>query len=70
MLLVIIGKSGSGKDSVVKEFEKNGWKKIIKYTNRPKRNGEIDGIDYHFVSINFMEEKSFFSEESFTVASE
>lgn len=69
MLLVIIGKSGSGKDSVVKEFEKNGWKKIIKYTNRPKRNGEIDGIDYHFVSINFMEEKSFFSEESFTVAS-
>ena len=29
MLLVIIGKSGSGKDSVVKEFEKNGWKKII-----------------------------------------
>ena len=71
MLLVIIGKSGSGKDSVVKEFEKNGWKKIIKYTNRPKRDGEIDGIDYHFVSINFMEEKSkfFFSEESFTVAS-
>ena len=62
MLLVIIGKSGSGKDSVVKEFEKNGWKKIIKYTNRPKRNGEIDGIDYHFVSINFMEEKSFFSD--------
>lgn len=69
MLLVIIGKSGSGKDSVVKVFEKNGWKKIVKYTNRPKRNGEIDGIDYHFVSINFMEEKSFFSEESFTVAS-
>ena len=28
-----------------------------------------NGIDYHFVSINFMEEKSFFSEESFTVAS-
>lgn len=69
MLLVIIGKSGSGKDSVVKEFEKNGWKKIIKYTNRPKREDEIDGVDYHFVSINFMEKESFFSEESFIVAS-
>ena len=68
MLLIIIGKSGSGKDSVVKVFEKNGWKRIVKYTNRPKRDGEIDGIDYYFVSINFMEEKSFFSEESFTVA--
>lgn len=68
MLLVIIGKSGSGKDSIVKEFEKNGWKRIVKYTNRPKRDEEIDGIDYHFVPIDVMIGKSFFFEESFTVA--
>ena len=68
MLLVIIGKSGSGKDSVVKEFEKNGWKKIIKYTNRPKREGEIDGVDYHFVSIGFMETIPFIFKQSVVVA--
>jgi len=68
MLLIIGGKSGSGKDSVVKEFEKNGWKKIIKYTNRPKREGEIDGVDYHFVSIKLMETIPFIFKQSFVVA--
>ena len=68
MLLIIGGKSGSGKDSVVKEFEKNGWKKIIKYTNRPKREGEIDGVDYHFVSIGFMETIPFIFKQSVVVA--
>lgn len=68
MLLIIGGKSGSGKDSVVKEFEKNGWKKIIKYTNRPKRENEIDGVDYHFVSISFMETIPLIFKQSFVVA--
>lgn len=68
MLLIIGGKSGSGKDSVVKEFEKNGWKKIIKYTNRPKREGEIDGVDYHFISIELMETIPFIFKQSFIVA--
>ena len=68
MLLIIGGKSGSGKDSVVKEFEKNGWKKIIKYTNRPKREGEIDGVDYHFVSTELMETIPFIFKQSFVVA--
>lgn len=68
MLLIIGGKSGSGKDSVVKEFEKNGWKRIVKYTNRPKREGEIDGVDYHFVSIELMETIPFIFKQSFVVA--
>lgn len=68
MLLIIGGKSGSGKDSVVKEFEKNGWKKIIKYTNRPKREGEVDGVDYHFVSIDFMKTIPLIFKQSFVVA--
>lgn len=68
MLLIIGGKSGSGKDSVVKEFEKNGWKRIIKYTNRPKREDEIDGVDYYFVSTDFMETIPFIFKQSFVVA--
>ena len=68
MLLIIGGKSGSGKDSVVKEFEKNGWKRVVKYTNRPKREDEIDGVDYHFVSIELMETIPFIFKQSFVVA--
>lgn len=68
MLLIIGGKSGSGKDSVVKEFEKNGWKRIIKYTNRPKREDEIDGVDYYFVSIELMKTIPFIFKQSFVVA--
>lgn len=68
MLLIIGGKSGSGKDSVVKEFEKNGWKRIIKYTNRPKRQNEIDGVDYHFIPIGIMETRAFLFRQSFEVA--
>lgn len=48
MLLILIGKSGSGKDSVAKRLTQNGWERIVKYTDRPKRQNEIDGVDYHF----------------------
>ena len=48
-MLIIVGESGSGKTSVQKELEKMGVAKVITYTTRPKRLGEKDGVDYHFV---------------------
>ncbi len=48
--IVLCGKSGSGKTTVGKELERLGYKKIVTYTTRPKRAGEVDGVDYHFVS--------------------
>lgn len=49
-LLVLTGKSGSGKTTTAEFLHQHGLKKVVTYTTRPKREGEKDGIDYHFVS--------------------
>lgn len=51
-MIVVIGESGSGKSTLVKNFvEKHSdYKKIITYTTRPKRENEIDGVDYYFIT--------------------
>jgi guanylate kinase len=58
-LICIIGKSGSGKDTLFKNIiDDNRFMvtPIIPYTTRPKRKGEIDGIDYHFVSFDELQQ--------------
>ena len=57
MLLVICGKMCSGKDTVVKRLINKGFKKVVTYTTRPKRRGETDGVDYHYISKEDFEEK-------------
>ena len=49
MIIILVGRTASGKTTLAKEFEDRGFKRIITYTTRIKRPGEIDGIDYHFV---------------------
>lgn len=50
MIVVLIGASGSGKSSIEKVLaDKYGYDKIISYTTRPARNGELNGIDYNFI---------------------
>lgn len=52
-IFAIAGKAGSGKDTIIKKLmEKYNSKfhKIVSCTTRPKREGEIDGVDYHFVT--------------------
>lgn len=52
MIFMILGDSNSGKDTIVnaiaKAFPK--IKKIVPYTTRPKRDYEVDGEDYHFIT--------------------
>ena len=53
-IVAIMGKAGSGKDSLMKailhhDTEKN-LNEIISYTTRPIREGEQEGINYHYVS--------------------
>lgn len=57
--IILTGKSGSGKTTVGRILEeKYGLKKIVTYTTRPMREGEVDGVDYHFVSTEvFLEMK-------------
>jgi len=51
-MILLVGKSCSGKDTIRKELNKLGYKSIVTYTTRPPRNGEIDGVDYHFVDAS------------------
>lgn len=50
-MIVLIGASASGKTEVAKEIiKKYQFKKIITYTTRKKRDGEVEGKDYYFIS--------------------
>lgn len=49
-MIVLLGKSGSGKSTIEKELIDKGYKKIVSYTSRPIRKNEVNGIDYHFIS--------------------
>lgn len=54
--IYIMGKSASGKDTIYKRIkDKIEIKTYILYTTRPKREGEQEGIDYHYVSKEQME---------------
>lgn len=49
-LITITGPSGAGKDTVARMLsDLGGYKVICSYTTRPKREGEIDGVEHHFV---------------------
>lgn len=51
MVIVILGKSNSGKTTFVKHLEKKyNIKTVVTCTTRLPRKGEIDGVHYHFIS--------------------
>lgn len=55
-MLIIIGKTGSGKSTVVNELVSNyGYEKAITDTTRPMRPGELNGVDYNFLSVEEFE---------------
>jgi len=52
MIYVISGPSGSGKTTLIREVLSRvpGLRFSVSHTTRPKRAGEMDGRDYHFVN--------------------
>jgi guanylate kinase len=48
--ILIVGKSGSGKDHLLRGLIKKSLSYSPKYTTRPKRNLETDGVEYNFIS--------------------
>lgn len=73
-MLVLVGKSCVGKDTIQRILiEEYGMDKAVTYTTRPPRDGEINGVDYHFISkdmFNALLSCGFFAECSkYNVAS-
>ncbi|MBQ8292422.1 MAG: AAA family ATPase [Bacilli bacterium] len=57
-MLILVGPSASGKTEVVKLLiEKYNMKKLVTYTSRPMRVGEVNHLDYHFLSKEEFVEK-------------
>lgn len=52
MLLVVTGPSGAGKTTLIRALlERHPEMKFsVSHTTRPQRPGEVDGVDYYFVS--------------------
>lgn len=58
-IFCVMGKSGSGKDTLFKEIKDDdtlGLKPIISYTTRPKRSNETHGVEYYFIDEERLEE--------------
>ena len=54
-IFYLIGKSCAGKDSIYKrliEDKELGLHPVIRYTTRPIRDGEKNGVNYHFVDMD------------------
>lgn len=52
-LFLIMGKSASGKDTLYKDIVQRFADRlgvVVPYTTRPKRQGETEGVEYHFIS--------------------
>ena len=66
--IVLAGGMASGKTCIAKYLEeKKGYRRIITYTTRPMRDGEVDGVDYHFLTDEeFLtkRDKGFFAEST------
>lgn len=50
-MIVITGESGAGKSSVEKLLVERGFNKVVSVTTRQPRVGEVDGVDYHFITV-------------------
>ncbi len=67
-MIVLIGKTASGKTTTAKCLcEKYNKHRVITYTSRPPRKGEVDGVDYYFITdneFNYMVSNDFFAEKA------
>lgn len=51
MVILVVGKTCSGKDTVARYIEEHyGFNRIITYTTRPMRPDDVQGVSHNFVS--------------------
>jgi guanylate kinase len=72
--LILLGKSGSGKDYLLRKLTEKGLKPGLKWTTRPPRKHEIQGITYNFVDSDLfkssIEADEFLCHQTFIVTPE
>ncbi len=53
VLVVISGPSGVGKDATIQAMQQRytQFHFVVTATTRPRRHSEVDGVDYHFISM-------------------
>ena len=57
-VIILVGESATGKSTIEKILEEvYGYKKTVSYTTRPMRNGEVNGVDYNFISSDEFTDK-------------
>lgn len=57
MKLVLVGKAASGKDFLKQHLAKQGHRASVSYTTRKPRDGESNGVHYHFIDTPEFEAK-------------
>lgn len=57
-IFYLMGKSAAGKDTIYKRLlaECGDIRTVVLYTTRPMREGETDGVEYHFTTPEKLEE--------------
>lgn len=53
--IILVAPGASGKDYLARYLVNRGIRKAVTYTTRPKRDGEVNGVDYHFISVSQFE---------------
>lgn len=59
-IIAIMGKAGAGKDTLMQEILKQypgQFNEIVSCTTRPPREGEVDGINYYFLTEHDFQQK-------------
>lgn len=59
MLIILTGKTASGKDTLIAKILQKypNFKKVLTSTSRPEREGEKKGVDYNFLSEDEFRQK-------------
>lgn len=53
-VVAIMGKAGSGKDTILRALVNkfpDRYNEIVSCTTRPPREGEQEGVNYHFLTV-------------------
>lgn len=55
-VIALVGPTAVGKSTLEKHLVNQGCSRMVSFTTREPRAGEVDGADYHFVSFGHLEE--------------